>query len=384
MTIYLIVNFIGIAALVFQCGMWLFVFRKLSKDTDSFATDTAVPMAYPSLTILICARNEAENLKRRLPLVLEQAYHGEWEVLVVNDRSSDETQVVLETFLKTYPERLKIVTISQDEERNLPGKKMALAKGVFSAKHDILLLTDADCTPASPHWATNMVGRLTPNKDMVLGYGAYRIEDGLLNKLVQYETQWTATQYLSLALSGLPYMGVGRNLLYRRSLFQSFVPNEDYKKLLSGDDDLFVNAMANAENVSICVCPEAFTYSDAPVTLADWLRQKSRHVSAGAAYDLFTMTLLGGISLSHIVTYTLLIFPLFCCTLHLTFWVLFFARISLMLYVSLRIARKLNTGLSIGELALLDVLYLFYYPIFFPSLFQSIKSPKDSSWKKNT
>lgn len=383
-TICLTINFIGMAALLFQCGVWLFVFRKLMMHNSLSLHNPVVGENMPGLSILICARNESENLRHRLPKVLEQSYHGDLEVLVLNDRSSDNTLEVLEGFQKTYEGRLKIVTISQNEERNLPGKKMALARAIASAKHDILLLTDADCIPASPHWATNMVGMLSEKIEIVLGYGAYQASSGPLNKIVQYETQWTATQYLSLALSGSPYMGVGRNLLYRRSLFHAFVPNDDYRKLLSGDDDLFVNAVAKSDNVAVCIAPDAFTISAAPVTWAEWMRQKQRHVSAGAAYNIFTKIMLGSISLSHIVTYTLLISPLFCCTLHLSLWVLLCVRILLVLHVSWGIAQKLKTGLRIGELALLDVLYLLYYPIFFSSLFYSTKSPKDSSWKKNT
>src|SRR5690242_4721267 len=169
-----------------------------------------------AVSIIICARDEAANLARHLPGVLVQTYPSTHEVIVVNHNSQDETRYLLEEFKKTF-KQLQVVNLEQ-EAKGIPGKKYPLSIGIKEAKHEIILLTDADCVPASEHWLWKMQDAYTNGVEVVLGYGAYYKRPGFLNKLIRFETFHTALQYFSLALAGLPYMGVGRNLSYKKGL----------------------------------------------------------------------------------------------------------------------------------------------------------------------
>lgn len=256
------------------------------------------------VSIIICAKNEANNLRKNLEAVLEQAY-SEYEVIVVNDCSWDETAEYLEEMAARYS-HLKIVTI-KEQEKYRHGKKFALTLGVKAAKFELLLLTDADCIPASKNWLALMQTQFNKETEIVLGYGAYQKLPGFLNKLIRFDTFLIAMQYLSFALGGNAYMGVGRNLAYRKSLFFRNKGFAKHNHIFSGDDDLFVNENATKHNTKIEVNQAAFTYSSPKTTFGSWFTQKRRHMSTGKHYKGHHKIQLFLISTSGILFYLLLI-----------------------------------------------------------------------------
>jgi glycosyltransferase involved in cell wall biosynthesis len=233
------------------------------------------------VSVIICARNEAENLERFLPAVLNQQY-ADYEVIVVNDGSSDDTESIIRLFQAQYP-HLRTTTIREDKKFS-HGKKLAVTIGIKAARHDILVFTDADCEPSSNQWLKQMAAGFTDGKNIVLGYGGYFSQKGLLNKYIRYDTLVIATQYLSFAISGIPYMGVGRNLAYRKSFFQKTQGFTSHLHLLSGDDDLFVNEYATRQNVSVEFSPEGHTRSEPSNTFKKWVYQKRRHFTTAPLY----------------------------------------------------------------------------------------------------
>jgi len=264
------------------------------------------------VSIVICARNEANNLKKYLPGILEQDY-PDFEVVVVNDCSEDETEYVLLNFSKQYP-HLRTTFLKEDQKFS-HGKKLALTVGLKSAKNEWVLLTDADCYPTSNKWLANMADHFTEKKSVVIGYGGYIEKHGLLNSMIRYDTAFIALQYFSFALAGLPYMGVGRNLGYRRSLFFSNRGFASHSELESGDDDLFVNQVATVDNTAIEFRFGAHTRSKAENKFSSWSRQKRRHLTTGRIYKSKHKLLLCGEQLSRVMFYlffiALLFFPLY-------------------------------------------------------------------------
>jgi biofilm PGA synthesis N-glycosyltransferase PgaC len=256
------------------------------------------------VSAIICARNESGNLKRFLPAVLEQDY-PEFEVVVVNDASTDETEDVLAELSARY-RHLRYTTIPCNEKFS-HGKKLALTVGIKSAGYDHLLLTDADCYPASDRWLQHMVSNLKGDKQIVLGYGSYEKRKGMLNMLIRYETVTTAIRYLSYAIMGKPYMGVGRNLAYRKSFFLKHRGFASHYHLVSGDDDLFVNETATGRNTAVEVGRESRTISLPEISFRDWVTQKQRHLTAGKQYRLATRIMLGGEMISRFLLYVSLI-----------------------------------------------------------------------------
>lgn len=234
------------------------------------------------VSIIICAKDEAENIKSFLPTILEQDYPN-FEVILVDDKSRDNTEYVLKDLEKQYP-HLKVVKIEEHVNSRL-GKKFALTLGIKAAKYDYLLLTDADCRVTSNKWLATMAGNFSNTKQIVLGFGAYKKEKGLLNLLIRFDAFNTAVQYFSYSLSCLTYMGVGRNLAYKKSLFFENKGFASHIHLPSGDDDLFVQEVANANNVAIELSPETHTISEPKYTWKEWIWQRKRHVSTANYYQ---------------------------------------------------------------------------------------------------
>lgn len=283
-------------ATALQCLVWWGVFGRLTRPGPAAPSGPAQPCS-----VLICARNESDNLRHNLRAVLEQE-HPDFEVLVVDDASTDDTPAVLAFFREKYPQ-LRVLRI---DKKTAPGKKQALAAGIAAARHDLLVFTDADCRPASRHWLTAMTAFFRrPAIEIVLGYGPVFPEKTALNYWIGYETATTALQYLSLARAGLPYMGVGRNLAWRKSLFARTGGFAAHAHLASGDDDLLVNAAARRGNTALCLDPAAFVFSEGKKTWPSWLRQKRRHLSAGPTYRPLHRAVLGAMSLSHVLHYAL-------------------------------------------------------------------------------
>jgi len=284
-----------------QLFYYLFFFLRLAIYKNPKKADQ---MEHP-VSVVICARDEAHNLVTNLPGVLVQQYSTTHEIVLVNDNSEDESKYLLEEFRKSF-KNLNVVSLTQ-EAKMINGKKFPLSIGIKSAKYETLLLTDADCVPASEHWMRLMQDGYHDNTEIVLGYGAYKKKPGILNKLIRFETFQTALQYLSYALAGLPYMGVGRNLSYKKDVFIRNKGFSSINQMPSGDDDLFINQVANSINTAIVVDKDAHTLSEPKTTFNDWMNQKYRHYTTSKYYKAKHSILLGLYAISQFLIYPLLI-----------------------------------------------------------------------------
>jgi glycosyltransferase involved in cell wall biosynthesis len=319
------------------------------------------------VSVVICARDDANKLISNLPGALVQTYPSTHEVIVVNHNSQDDTRYILDEFKKTF-KSLHIVNLTQ-EAIGIPGKKYPLSMGIKEAKYEIVLLTDADCVPSSEFWLHKMQDGYREGIEVVLGYSPYNKKPGLLNKIIRFETFHSAIQFLSYALAGTPYMGVGRNLSYKKELFFRNKGFSSVNHLPGGDDDLFINKVAHKGNINIVIDPEAFTISEPKKSFAEWKKQKTRHYSTGKFYKPKHKLLLGFYSVSHFLFY-----PLFFTCLFVFDWryvlAVFGIRFLVQGFVYYRCMRKLNeTDLFIWWW-LLDIWMFLYYIIFVPALWK--------------
>ncbi len=254
----------------------------------------------PPVSIVISARNEYLNLERNLPMLFAQDY-PDFEVVVVNDCSDDGSEEMLTNLARKEP-KLNLVHIRQSLNF-FQGKKFPLSIGIKSAKNDILLLTDADCAPLNNQWIQSMVASYKEKTELVIGYGPYRKKFGFLNLLIRFDTLHIGLQYLSYALSGVPYMGVGRNLSYHKSLFLRNKGFTSHYNISSGDDDLFVAKVASKKNTRIVIHEDSRTISEPSKNFSAWIRQKRRHLSTGKYYSLGMKFRLGLYSLTQFTFY---------------------------------------------------------------------------------
>jgi glycosyltransferase involved in cell wall biosynthesis len=346
-----------------QIFYYLFFFLRLTlyKPSTRHSTQTH------AVSVIICARDEAANLAKNLPGALVQEYSSTHEVIVVNDNSYDDSKYVLEEFYRKF-KQLHIVELTQ-EAKMIPGKKFPLSIGIKTAKYEIVLLTDADCVPASEHWIEKMQASYDDDTEIVLGYGAYYKKTGLLNKIIRWETFHTALQYLSYAQAGLAYMGVGRNLSYKKIIFFRHKGFSAHNHVASGDDDLFINMAATRKNTRINIDKDTFTLSEPAKTWTQWYQQKSRHYSTGKFYRPLHKFLLGLYSFSHFIFYPLFILSLIFFNWQLAL-LLFAVRFLLQAFIFYPVAKNLDEKDIYPLFLLFDIWMFFYYLLFSVALFK--------------
>lgn len=291
-------TFIGVVFL--QAMYYLLVFGSFSFKKASLQNPKKIPVS-----IIVCAKNEAENVKILVHKLLEQEY-PDFELILIDDSSTDETLEIFEAFEKETS-KIKLVKVVNNEAF-WGNKKFALTLGIKAAKNEYLLFTDADCVPVSNQWLREMTSHFTLKKTIVLGYGAYeKIKGSFLNKLIRFETLLTAIQYFGWASIGKPYMGVGRNMAYKKEEFFKMNGFINHMKIRSGDDDLFINEASKSENTTLCISQNSFTISKPKTTFKDWFKQKRRHVSTAKHYKGFDRFQLGLFYISQVAFYVLAI-----------------------------------------------------------------------------
>lgn len=361
------IQFLFLFATAIQVFYLLYFYSRLALYPSKQAAESKSdpPKSQRPVTILICAHNEADNLRKNLHRILNQSYRS-FEVLVINHNSTDDSEEILISLSKNYKE-LNFINFTNKKKTQI-GKKVALAFGIEKARHEVLLLTDADCAPKSRFWLAKMERLMSGPTEIGLGFGPYEKRPGFLNKIIRFETNLTATQYFSFALAGIPYMGVGRNMIYTKSLYRNAYKFKKHWDIASGDDDLFVNEVANSKNTAILLDRDTFTFSPPKSTWIEWYRQKSRHMTAGRRYQLHHQILLGLASMTHILHYVAGIFLLFHGYLIIVLLAYVF-RITLMLLIFRGIFRKLDDAILIYWLPLIDAAFILYYLVLSPTIF---------------
>lgn len=303
------------------------------------------------VSVVICARNEAENLQKNLPKILEQDY-TEFEVIVVNDGSEDNSAIILKELQLRYSS-LKIIDIAPGEKKTA-GKKGALQKGIESASHGYLLMTDADCFPTGNQWIKKMVDKFTPDTQLILGAAPYENQGIFLHDIVDYETITTLIQYTGFAVWGMPYMGVGRNIAYTRELYNKVGGFANHLHIASGDDDLFVQEAVKYTKAGICLDSDTYMYSIPPGTFSQWWRQKVRHYTTGASYNWGHQLLLGAFIMTKIFIYGIIVTNLTNIT-YLQFHVCYLLILYFVLYV---FCQKFMLKMKCYKIIALDAIYV--------------------------
>jgi cellulose synthase/poly-beta-1,6-N-acetylglucosamine synthase-like glycosyltransferase len=295
MGLFLLWFFFGIGIII-QLAYLLLIFGRTAWF-KSFTKSSKNQIPEEGVTVLVAAHNEFQNLKVLIPKLFEQDY-PKFEVMIVNDRSTDRTKRLLEEMMVLYP-KLRSVTIKYTPN-HVTHKKYALTLGIKVSKNDVILLTDADCIPTNDQWIRKMTAPIREDgKTFSIGFSGYAVKSSLLNKWIQFETMLTALFYFSFGLWKAPFMGVGRNLCYRKSFFMEVKAFKGLWHLEGGDDDLFVNQYATGKNSAIVIDPSATTTSIPKETWKEYLVQKKRHLNAGKYYRGEDKRKIGLFSFSH-------------------------------------------------------------------------------------
>lgn len=361
-----IYEYVFLAALVIQLAFWGYIFR-LPKTYSNKQNNT---IQYP-VSIVVCAHNAYTHLIDLISLLESQEYPT-FEIIIVNDRSTDHTQQLTEQY-----KNIKWITI-EDSPTDINPKKNALAKGIETASYQHILVTDADCRPNSTQWISEMVKHLITEKGIVLGLSPYyQSENKFIHSATQFDTTYTAIQFCSLTLAGLPYMGLGRNMLYHKSHFHNSLLIQKHGNKTGGDDDLLVNAVATKTNTAICLHPSSLCYTFPEKSIAKWLLQKRRHINSGNYYSLKSKLIIGSLNLSHLLIITVFIIN----GVFLPFsWIIlggFLLRSSFIFSTFGIVSSAMNGQLSSMKFFLLDMIF----PVYLFALGGFAKVFKTTTWK---
>jgi len=352
---YFILFSVFVLIFLVQSFYYLFVFTRIIFYKQK-ATDILNPVS-----VIICAKNEYINLKKYLPLILEQDY-PHFEVVVVDDCSDDDTAYLLKDFKKIYP-NLSIVNFTKNVNF-FGGKKFPLALGIKSAKNDILIFTDADCYPKSKNWLRLIQQQYNQaDKKIVLSYSPYERSSGLLNTLIRFDTFFIAVQYLSYALIGKTYMGVGRNMSYHKSLFVKNKGFTSHYHIASGDDDIFISQVATSKNVAIETSAEAQMVSIPKLSFIEWVKQKRRHFTTFSYYKKGPKILLGLFGFSNIFFFSIFGLLLYLKYNILLVLALYFLRLLIQFVVLNKCMDKLSERKLLLFLPIFDVFIVIFNPI---------------------
>jgi glycosyltransferase involved in cell wall biosynthesis len=363
-----------VLAMLIQFAYYLLVYSRVVWREEKQNTSGEVNET-PPVSVIICARNEEENLILNLPSVLEQDYPS-FEVIIVNDCSEDNTEQMLAEFKQKYPHLRSTIIKKDGSFRN--GKKFAATVGIKAAQHEWLLFTDADCRPEGAQWIASMSRHFADKKDIILGYGGYLVQKGFLNKWIRYDTCFIALQYFSFAELGKAYMGVGRNLAYRKSLFFTHNGFAAHAHIPSGDDDLFVNQAATKRNVDVTYVKESHTRSIPKGTFKEWLWQKRRHITTSKYYKGSQTFWLSFEPFSRVLLWASFGVLMFFCPFWQYILIAFMARMIIFMSVAGAAARRFNEPGLLKHAIFFDIAIPFVYLYVF--LLNRISS-KHNKWK---
>lgn len=342
-----------ICAIFVQQIYHLFVFSKIA----FYEVPELKPTVQLPVSIVICCKNEYHHLSKLLPLVITQSYPC-FDIVIADDASTDDTALLIQRMSIDHPGiAINHITVN----KTLPGKKEVLEAGVRASKHEWILVTDADCIPASNEWVSLMMQAMKDETEIVLGYAPFfTIKNNFINIIARFENFMTGCFYLSFALSRMPYMGVGRNMLYKKSIYVQNIERIKAIPTLSGDDDLLIQLAANAQNTTICMHPKSFLFSSSKATLKDFLQQKTRHIQTGFHYHIWHLIALIGYPLSLLILYLSYFGLLFKQDNEMVF-----ATIVLSIYLLMTGYLKMKSTLKLGftsrvPILVLDSFFLLY------------------------
>ncbi|MFH0989781.1 MAG: glycosyltransferase [bacterium] len=250
----------------------------------------------PLVSVIVAARNEEHNIPRLLGALSKQSY-SPFEIIIVNDRSTDRTRQIAESYRARDP-RITILSV-ESMPTALPPKKNALHLGITHSKGEILCFTDADCVPPK-QWLTELVAACSHDVGLVAGYSPYdtsllnggqgkaNLFSSRLHRFIEFEEYkgalWSAG---SIGLHK-GWLCTGRSLAYRKSVYEEIGGFRDIANSISGDDDLLLQLVREKTSWTMryVTSPESFVTTAPPSTFKEFIQQRTRHFSASKYFSL--------------------------------------------------------------------------------------------------
>lgn len=344
------------------------VFSKLAfyKKKDKTKSDDQLE----PVSVVVCARDAYEYLQDLVPVLLTQDY-PDYEIVIVNDCSEDETEEWLKDIERREP---KIKPVQLRQHLNFfNGKKFPLSMGIKSAKNDLIILTDVNCLPTNSQWLRSVVHSYGNNTEVVIGYSPYFNKKGVFNKIMRFDAVQYAMQYLSAALNKHPYMGIGTNLSYRKELFYRHKGFTSHYTTSVGDDDLFISQVAKGKNTEVLIDAENAILTTPPHKFGMWAHIKSSRYSTIPQYDVKAKASSALFTWSHFLFYAsfialMLLKPAFALSIGAVYYIPILVFFFLLRYGSQMIiyhgaTKRLGEKGLLPGLIVYDLIFAFLTPI---------------------
>lgn len=265
-----------IIQLGYAFGVYNQLHRNFKKQKEKKQSDD-----FPPLSVIIVTKDSGKALKENLPLILEQDY-PQFEVIVINDKSAGEDENILKLLGNNYHHLY--YSFIPETARYISRKKLGIAMGIKASRYEWIVVTEPQCKPMSNQWLKSLAAHFSPETDIVLGYSNYIQNKEKFARHIRLDSMFQAMRYLGRAASGHPYMGIGRNLAYRKSLYLSHKGFTTQLNLQRGDDDLFINAVTHAQNTKVALSPESFIRIPVPSYKRVWFEDKVNALVTGHYY----------------------------------------------------------------------------------------------------
>ena len=293
-----------IIQLGYAFGVYNQLHRNFKKQKEKKQSDD-----FPPLSVIIVTKDSGKALKENLPLILEQDY-PQFEVIVINDKSAGEDENILKLLGNNYHHLY--YSFIPETARYISRKKLGIAMGIKASRYEWIVVTEPQCKPMSNQWLKSLAAHFSPETDIVLGYSNYIQNKEKFARHIRLDSMFQAMRYLGRAASGHPYMGIGRNLAYRKSLYLSHKGFTTQLNLQRGDDDLFINAVTHAQNTKVALSPESFIRLPVPSYNRVWFEDKVNALVTGHYYRgnarIFNSIETWTCALFHLLTLTGLIY----------------------------------------------------------------------------
>lgn len=286
-----------------QLLFYLVIYRRPYRYEKHRAEILVADDQLPGISVIITSKNEAEELKKNLPYILEQDYPN-YEVIVVNNGSTDETDTVLKAAQQVYPHLYHTYVPPGADTVN--EKKLALTLGVKAANHDILLFTEAYCKPCSTRWIHEYGKEFTKGRELVLGYSRLSLSpDVPMRRFIRFDNLIHHLGFLSMAIDGKAYTAIGRNMAYKKALFFEQKGFSPILHIDGGEFDLFINRVAQGKNTGVVLSRASMTETNVVDRFSTWRSLKSVYVYTKQFYRGSAARLFGWETLSMYAFYLL-------------------------------------------------------------------------------
>jgi len=314
--------------------------------TDFFEHPTQV-------TVVVACRNEEKNLIKLLEALQNQTYK-EFELIIVNDHSTDATSSVLKSAVGSFAD-LKII------ESTGYGKKQAIKEGILHAKSGFIITTDADCIPVNTWIATICSYQLHHPSDLIICPVCIRPVKTLFEKMQQIEFATLVGTGAGSAGAGMPVMCNAANMAFTKKAWYKSQP-EMHEEEVSGDDMFLLQSIKKRNGViRYLQSNKAIVYTQGSKTILQFIQQRARWTSKSSAYTdwqlILTAVLVFLTSFSLVLLY---IGSLFSVVYSITLAIVFSIKLLIDGVFISKIRKSLNPDFSLPAYLLMSLIYPFY------------------------